>query len=367
MSNPTDLADHLNTSPGDALDRWISANGFDAQARAAAVASLLTTGPPAGRAVPWEKFEPELMAQYHPSLRSKATKRYMEHAVRVLRNDMCVSYVHDLDIRLITRLVATRDPKLSPNSVRSLLRAVQSVCSAAVNLGYLPISPFKMRPIRTWVRASKPKGVRHFSKDEMRAIFELMARDVVEKRGWAQYRARRDQALFTLIAYSGLRLSEALWAHVVDLDLDGGIIMVVSRPDHKLKTAGSEKPVTLANPNVCIPLLRDWASHRLDAPPLFDRPRSAFLFPNVRTMTPWINGGPGTTPLARLQAVARRCGIERANFQMVRRTVATTLEALTSPGGVQRILRHSNVGVTQAYYMQADIAQMKKSMEGFQY
>lgn len=333
------------------------------------VASWMAATPPTGtgRAVPWEQFEPELMEQYGPALRSKSTKRYMEHAVRVLRGEMCVSYVHDLDVRLLTRLVNSRDPKLSPNSVRSLLRAVQSICSAAVNFGYLPVSPFAARPIRTWVRASKPQGVRHFSKVEMRAIFELMARDVAEKRGWAQYRARRDQALFTLIAYTGLRLSEALWSHVIDLDLDTGIVFVVSRASHRLKTAGSEKPVTIANPGVSIPILRDWKLHRLDAPPLFDRPRSAYTFPNVRTMTPWTNGGPGTSPLDRLKAVASRAGIEHANYQMVRRTIATMLQNLTSPAAVQRILRHSNVGVTQAFYMQADVEQMKQSMSGFEY
>jgi integrase len=206
------------------------------------------------------------------------------------------------------------------------------------------------------------------TKIEMRAIFDLMARDVLEKRGWAGWKARRDQALFCLIAYSGLRLAEALWAHVVDLDLDEGVIYVVSRPEHKLKTAGSEKPVTLANPAVSIPILRDWTLHRLDTPFSAEPRRSAYLFPNVQKSTsPWLHGGPGYTPLDRLQILARRAGVEHASFQMVRRTVATICEGLTSPAGVQRILRHSNVSTSQQFYMQADIAQMKQSMVGFEY
>ena len=34
---------------------------------------------------------------------------------------------------------------------------------------------------------------------------------------------------------------------------------------------------------------------------------------------------------------------------------------------VQRVLRHSNVTTTQGYYMQADLANMRKAMEGFSY
>jgi hypothetical protein len=60
-------------SASEALDRWMMANGFDAQARAGAVASFQSTGPPAFRAVPWEQFELELIEQYGPTLRAKST------------------------------------------------------------------------------------------------------------------------------------------------------------------------------------------------------------------------------------------------------------------------------------------------------
>ena len=145
-----------SVSPADVLDRFMMAQGFDAAARAAALAALAAP-PAAPPPVPWERFELELFEQYGPSLRARGTLRSIQHAARVLR-ELGVTSPADLDIRLITRLVATRDPALSPNTVKGLLRRVQSVCTHAVNFGYLDVSPFVKRPIRTWVRGVKPKA-----------------------------------------------------------------------------------------------------------------------------------------------------------------------------------------------------------------
>jgi integrase len=348
--------------PAAALEQFMLEHGYDAATRADVAARL---GARSGGPVLWERFERELMTQYHERLRSKATRRCVEHAVRVLK-ELGVTHVHDLDIQLLTKLVTTRDPALSPNSVRSLLRVVQAICGHAVNFGMLPVSPFVARPIRTWVRGTKARGVKHLTRVQIRAILDLLAADVADKRGWAQWRARRTEALVTLIAYTGLRLAEALYLQVEDLDLKEGVVFVVSRAAHRLKTDGSEKPVPLMPPAVAV--LRDWLGHRMDAPDGFTRAENQWVFPNLRVPTPWRNGCMGSKPLDRLQAVAKRAGVEVASFQMLRRSVATHLEgAGCGAAMIQRILRHSNVGTTQAYYMKADLSNMHKSMEGFCY
>jgi integrase len=346
-----------------ALEEYMRANGFDPAARAAAAAALAATTAPAG--VPWDRFRRECLEQYAPALRAKATRRSMEHALRVLEG-LGVTSTADLTIGLITRVVTSADPKLSPNSLRSLVRRVACTCSHAVNFGYLAESPFVRRPIRTWCRGSKPRGVKHLTRVQIRALLDILAADVRDKRGWAQWRARRLEAMVTLIAWTGLRLGEASHAHVEDLDFDAGVVYVVSRAAHRLKTDDAEKPVPLMPPAVKV--LRDWLDHRMDAPPGFERAVSPFLFPNQTVATPWLNGPQLLKPLDYLQRVALRAGIEHVTWQMLRRSVATHLEGAGAGAAmIQRILRHSNVGTTQTFYMRADLANMHKAMEGFGY
>lgn len=348
-----------------ALDRFMAAQGFNHEARAAALAALAAPTAPTG-AVPFETFVPLLLEQYGPSLRSLSTLRSMKHAVAVLRELGVTSTAELGDIRLITRVVASCDPALSPNTVKGLLRRMQCLIGHAVDMGFTPVSPFVKRPLRTWIRAVKPRGVRHLSKPQMQALFGLLAADVRDRTGWPLWRGRRLQALVVLIAYTGLRRSEALFLHVEDLDFDAGVVWVRSRASHRLKTDSSEKPVTLlpAAANV----LRDWLLHRNDAPPGFTRPASPYVFRNIRAASPWSQGCRGTKPIDRLKSVGKRAGIELVTFQMLRRTVAVAMEiAGASAAQIQRQLRHSNITVTQQYYMAADRDGMRSAMSGFGY
>jgi integrase len=352
------------------LDQLLAARGYDPAARAAALAALAAS-PAAAPPVPWERFELELFEQYGPSLRAKGTLRRIQHAARVLR-ELGVTSPADLgDVRLITRLVATRDPALSPNTVKGLLQRVQTITTHAVNLGYLATSPFAARPLRTWVRGVKPKGVRHLTKVQMKALLDLLAADVRDRKGWALWRARRLQALVVLISYTGLRKAEALWCQVEDLDLDNGVVYVKSRSTHRLKTVGSEAYVTC--PPAAVAILRQWLLHRTDAPPGWNR-TNPYLFPNLKAPTPWTQGSRGQKPLHRLQAAAKRAGLvdedgnALASFQVLRRSVGTHMEANGAAASqIQRQLRHSNVSTTQNWYMERDRENMGRVMEGFGY
>lgn len=385
-----------------ALDRWLTErNAYDAQVRARVathfcttgmlptglirpedvaelesilrVASWLASGPtridgelvPSPSAVPWDVFAQEALAMYSPSLRSKGTLYAMQHTCRMLES-LGVKSTSDLTIQLIARVVTTRAATLSPNRVRGILRHVSALCTHAVNFGYLRRSPFVARPIRTWVKASQPQSINaHLTRGQVRAILDLAAREVQEKQGWPQWNARRTQALVNLVAGSGLRLGEAIHAHAEDLDLDQGIVFVVSRSTHRLKTAGAETFVPLTYE--AIKTLRDWLAHRLDAPDGFDRKPSPYLFPSKRTDTPWVSGSTGYKPLCCLKALAERAGVEGASYQKLRRTVATMLEEVTSTAMIQRVLRHTTASTTQTYYMKRDIENMTKAMSRLEY
>jgi integrase len=333
----------------------------------ARVASTVAAPPelPVGSVSFEDVFVPELMAEYGPRLRSIGTLRAVKRVLKILR-EMNVTQTSDLTVKLMTRIVSSRNPELSPNTVKSILQTISAICGHAVNFGYLDVNPFQRRPIRTFVRGCKPQGERHLTKAQIVAIHSVLAADVRDRQGWALYRARRLQALVVLISGTGLRRGEALHAHVTDLDLDEGLFWVVSRSTHRLKTAGSEKFVIVAAQ--AIDILRDWLTHRMDAPEGFEREPSPYLFPNIRSATPWLNGPPGYRPLDRLKAVAKRAGVDGASYQKLRASVATHMEAAgCGPAQIQRQLRHSNQGVTQAHYMQADRANMKKAMENFGY
>src|SRR5262249_13665408 len=149
----------------------------------------------------------------------------------------------------------------------------------------------------SWMRAGKPTGKRTLSKDEIRSIFEVLAADVEEHSGWNEWRARRIQALIYVIAYLGLRRTEALRLRVADVDLPGRVINVQPYSGHRLKTETSAAAVPI--PEAAVEVLANWLDRRMDAPKGFPMPPegSVWLFPGSRRKTPWIGGVPGTKAL----------------------------------------------------------------------
>jgi integrase len=64
-----------------------------------------------------------------------------------------------------------------------------------------------------------------------------------------------------------------------------------------------------------------------------------------------------------LNPLAKAAGIERVNFQIVRRTVATLSQNLGSPKDIQTILRHKKPDTAQAHYVQAQEASVRATVE----
>ena len=110
----------------------------------------------------------------------------------------------------------------------------------AVAFGYLSSSPFTRRPIERRSAHLQADRHRHLAKTEIRGVATCSpGRPRSTRLGIVQSKAL--EALVNLVAWTGLRLGEATHCHVDDLDLDGGIVWVVSRATYRLKTAGSEK------------------------------------------------------------------------------------------------------------------------------
>lgn len=315
--------------------------------------------------MPWEQFRAEVLSLYGPRLRAVATRRAMEHALNILEQ-LGVKSTADFTVPLIARLVESRPVDQSAHTVKGLLRQVKVAISYAAKAGYVARDPFMVRPVKSWVRAAPPTGKKHLTRVEIKAILDLMAKDCEERQGWALWRSRRLYALTALIAYCGLRKTEALFLRVEDIDLEARVIRIVDRAEHRTKTAGSAEPVVF--PEALLPILTMWLEHRTDAPPAFFRTESSWVFPAIRTPTPWVSGGPGLNPLDRLKSVARRAGVEGVNFHALRRSIATHLELHgAGPAMIQRLLRHTNPQTTETWYRKADVANMRRAVEGFTY
>ena len=115
-----------------------------------------------------------------------------------------------------------------------------------------------------------------------------------------------------------------------------------------------------------VPFLETWLAHRCD-PPGFPTEPVPWLWPACRGLSPWVEGPPGRKPVHQLQAAAGRAGIQGAGWQVLRRSLATHLEAHGAGSAmVARILRHTG-RVDSEFYRQADIANMRQAVSGLEF
>jgi integrase len=316
--------------------------------------------------IPWVQFRAELLSLWAPPMCAKSTACKMRQVLGEL-DHLAVDTTADLTPLLVSRYIAMRPPNQSAYTLHAVLRVVRVICSYAQKAGYLRVSPFTLRPLCRWVRLTPLEGKRHFSREETRRLLDLMAKDVRERQGWAQWRARRLQAVASTVAYTGMRKMEALHLQVKDVDLAPRVIWI--RPNGKtgrLKTAASEAPVPI--PLALVPILTEWLAHRMDAPFGFVIPEECpWLIPTCNRRSPWTSGQPGGKALDRLKAVAKRAGVEDMTFLALRHGWATHAEFWGYGANLtQRVLRHTNTR-TQLGYRHADLPNIVERTAGFDF
>jgi integrase len=315
---------------------------------------------------PWPAFRAELLELYKPPHRAKATYAGMTHALGLIE-DLGIESTSDLSVPLVGRLLAGRPNTLSPNSLRGTLRYVSAACSYAEKMCYLRPSPFRIRSVGDWVRPVPPARKQFASREDIRKVIDHAAA-LITGGGWREWKARRTHALLCTLALSGARYSEIVWMQTADIDLALGTIAIVSRREHRLKTAGAHAMMPCHAD--LVPTLRSWLEHRMSVPPKFkiDDPECPWLFPTLRRhkRVPWTSGGPGQRPSSRVSVLAAEVGV-RLNPQMLRHSFATHVAA-EGAGQivVQQLLRHSNIQ-TQKYYVHQDLEQMRAAASKLTY
>jgi integrase len=205
---------------------------------------------------------------------------------------------------------------------------MKSIFDEAIEQEYLAKDP--TRKLKT-PKNLRPKDKRVLSWEQMWSILEIAS--------------RRDRLLLALDMTEALRPSELFALRWRSFD-DGDTLSIVEtvyrgklRPYGK--TPGSLTKVHL--PEGLANELRGWKIERGDVSP------DDFIFPNA-------DGGfldAGNYRFRVLKPLADALGIERLNFQILRRTMATHAQSLGSVKDIQAHLRHARPDTTANEYMQA--------------
>jgi integrase len=338
------------------LSRWL-ANGRQLPGPNDQTDALSATGP-----IPFEQFRDEVLSIYEPPLRALATWREAKYALRCI-GETGATTTADLSVSMLSAIVINRPPTNSPNRTRTVLRHVSAICAYAEKMGYIRISPFRIRGIGTFARAVPSRRKKHASREEIRRVLEHMA-ERAKADGWLGWKAKRLHSMTAFLAYTGARAGEIYYLQTTDVDLDKGIIWIVSRAEHRTKTIGSAAPIPMA-PDL-IPIAREWFRHRMSVPPGFkiDAADCPWVFPTIRRhrRAPWTQGGPGYKPRDQIQAVAAEAGVLGFTPLMLRHSLAThLLHWGASAGTIQRILRHTNTR-TQEAYLHSDIPDLQAAV-----
>ena len=324
------------------------------------VALDMADEPPRMGPVPIDQLIAELKAIYAPGLAAKATWGKLSQVLTEVKA-LGVTSTAELTVPFVARYVSSRPPGQSSHTLLSLLSSLRAACSYCESYGYVRISPFKVKRLSKWVRCTPPREHLHLSRDEIRRILDRLRQDIDERAQWAQWRARRDYAVASIIAFCALRRNECLRLHVTDVDLAGRVIHIVART--KLKTAAAAAPVPM--PEALVPIMADWLTHRLDGPPGAVVPDCPWLIPTIDRKHAWLNGPPGGKALDRFKNAARRAGVEGATFQALRRSWATHAEYHgLGPALIQRVLRHTSERTSARWYRKADVPNLTEKVAG---
>lgn len=271
-----------------------------------------------------ERFLPMRKPQWAPSTR-ETNLYHIEHHILPMLGAASLSDLDKFKCQVFLNELAERGFSLTVvDHCRTMLKAILEEAADAELIG--------KNPARKLVNPATKEPEKHvLPKEHARLLLEsLPFRDRLMAM-IAAFCAMRPGEIF------GLRWSSWRGDH---FHIEGTAWRGLLRPG-KAKTKGSKAPVTI--PNVLLSSLQVWREQNITATP------EALIFPTERgtPMRPenWLR--------RRIKPIARACGIMApVNFQVLRRTFATSAQGFGSPKDVQAHLRHSDIGTTLNEYTQ---------------
>ena len=294
------------------------------------------------RPIPLPEFRTKIATIYTAGRKAPKTTKQLDHALRLVEAEGAFSTA-DLTTEMMARVLLSRGEDANPFTSRGILRRLKRACNMAIRDRHLDQAPDWES---LWPRCPRSGPNKAHSSEQVGAFLEHLRGHSEES-----WYAHRLCALGWLVALTGLRRNEALFARTADLDLNRGFLFVRGP---RLKTEASAAPVPL--PDCLSSALEGWV------------PRCGeWLFPGAKSGTPWHGGAPGYRPKDRLEQAGRSVGIEGLGFHTLRHSLATHLLRDGVPTwAIQRILRHTTP-ITTEHYLHPSDHDVARLVRGFHY
>jgi integrase len=287
----------------------------------------------------WGEFAAEVLTLYDAS-RARGTWTKMRQVLREVGTMPGVRSVRDLTpagVAEYRRFCSSVGRATATTS--GLLSYLRRAASYAVARGYLWSNPFSAWS--DWGLGSEPvaeesedSGPGLGSHHSLEAIARVLRHLELGSRTWEGMRL---YALASLVAYTGLRRTEALTLRWRDVRLEERVIRISRRRRLKRPTAAAPVPI----PEALVPILDQWS----------ERSGSDWVFPRLDRQGPWTGGTSGRRPLDRLKSAGEAVGIRGFTFQSLRHSWATHAESAWGLSELvsMRVLRHTRPSTTAGY------------------
>jgi integrase len=312
-----------------------------------------------GHDKPTEERKP-LQAKWSKSYASLRSERLaMENFTRLAKPGWC----HEMTSETREAFVRDRLAEVrSSASVDADLRVLRSLFNIMEEWKHRPdgSNPFAGRGKAT-VGARRKRAQerdqacgakeRHYTFEQVKAILAQATKEATEADEKTRRAKRRLRALVYFVAYTGCRINEAVHLEWKDIDFNQGVAWLYFKVENDLKTEGSQAPFGL--PPRLLEILRDWEKDRT----------CSWVFPNTQCK-PWKTGAPGFRPFDQLRELAKRAGVEGANWKRFRHALSTHGKQRfgMTREQVRAQLRHTTAE-TQEHYTHDDLANLRDAVE----
>ena len=309
--------------------------------------------------VSYSQFRREVLAQYHPPHRRKATYDKMRKVLDEFAGLPGLKKTSDITpVAIVEWLNASSHRKAITN--RSYLNSFRAAVNYAAGMKYLRVNPWDVRS--DWVSFDEDDDeeegdggavalARHLTVGQVVDLLDLLDAEAL-RGGWPE--ARLQAAGYSYL-YTGMRKKEVLGLKVSDVHMPERFIRLRGRKRRRLKTRPSARLVAI-HPELA-PILQRW----------IPRTESEWLFPGVWRKGPWLEGTAGTKCLDQVKAAGLRAGIGHLTIQMLRRSIATHARRFgLGQLEVKELLGHGSAA-TQDWYLEDDLADQRAALAKIDY
>ncbi len=205
---------------------------------------------------------PELRDEFLDHLRSLVgdpddRRRRSQACVGLYERHLDVRFVPEFRTRRVDEITTAdlrrwldqlRRTKLAPNTQRGVLTAASAMLRYAAKQGYIPMTPAAGLDRDSRPSATRKRQPRYLNGAQLAALLDELDDD---------YRP-----LGAMLAYAGLRVSEALAVRWRDLDLDAGRLAVAAQLDRAGRTVPLKTTASAATVDLLPALVRELRAHR---------------------------------------------------------------------------------------------------------